>query len=94
MKLLITAAMLFYFVGDSRADDRSCKKSCREEYRTCLDKAEAVAEESYMSLDMLTYRIGSETLRKLFQQTEDDHKEVKAQCRKDQKSCVESCNQG
>ena len=91
MKLLITAAMLFYFASDSRADDRSCKKQCRETYRTCLDKAYEVAEESYMGLDMLVTRISSESIRKLSQHAEDEHKAAKVQCRKDQKSCAENC---
>jgi hypothetical protein len=93
MKLLITVIMLLNFMGDSRADDRSCKKECREIYRTCLDKVEASAEDTYLDLDSITYRISSETLRNLYQHTEDSHKEAKALCRKDQKSCVETCNQ-
>lgn len=93
MKLLFTAIILLNFMSDSRADDRSCKKECRQIYRTCLDKAEDLAEDSYLSLDMLTYRISGESLNKLYQHTEDDHKEAKTLCRKDQKTCVENCNQ-
>lgn len=88
MKLLITAILLLNFMGDSRADDRSCKKECREIYRTCLDKAEKIAEGNYLNLDTLTYRISGESLHNLYQHTEDTHKAAKAQCRKDQKSCV------
>jgi hypothetical protein len=83
MRYLFALFMILNFAASARADDRLCKKECRQVYRTCLDKAEESADDSYLSLDYMS-GMRSESLRKLYQHTEDSHKEARNLCRTDQ----------